>query len=607
MDKQATNELTITALLDAIALERNLSFEDGLRNQALSAIQTRMAELGADKPENYKDRLQAHPGEYNFLFKAMLTPKSFLVDEPVWAVLSKILSEKLIDRERSNLRAWIIGCNSGHEAYGLAIGLAQLFGNNFASNRCKIFATSQDEEALIKERQGIFEFDTLNKIFPPDFVGKYFTGEGKTAVFRTDLRRSIIFGRHDVTKDPPISKMDLIICRQVLPVFNQEVQNKTVAHLLGALNEQGCLILGDCERIADDIDTRPSNSASYIFQKSLLRQPSKANVVPDAMSDFLGKNTKLIEASADASAPATVCITEAGIVASINSQARNMFNLVPQDIGKLLQDLEISYRPIELRSLIELAQKDGKPTIISSIARIDRLGKNQILDVHIHPLRDDTTSYGAHIQFHDVTAMFTLQEEVVNLNQQLQTANEELQSAHEELETTNEELQSTNEELETTNEELQSTNEELETMNEELQSTNSELEFSNGGQQELVTAADRVNAFFEAILGSMHSAVTVLDSDQNIRIWNQHCTELWGLRENEVVGSKLVDLDIGFPVESLRKPMANFKDSSGDQESFKVDAINRRGMKIRCDVKIVRLTDGEGMMVVIDDEKLSDE
>src|SRR5262249_54649999 len=154
----------------------------------------------------------------------------------------------------------------------------------------------------------------------------------------------------------------------------------------------------------------------------------------------------------------------------------SLFNIPREFVGRPFQDLEISYRPIELRSSIDEAREERRPVRLREIARWTPAGELSYLDVTVAPLEIEETHVGVTITFIDVTQYRQLQEELEQTHRELEVANEELQSANEELETTNEELQSTIEELETTNEELQSTNEELETMNEELSSTNEELQ-----------------------------------------------------------------------------------------------------------------------------------
>src|SRR5262249_42643993 len=151
----------------------------------------------------------------------------------------------------------------------------------------------------------------------------------------------------------------------------------------------------------------------------------------------------------------------------------------------------------------------------------------------------------------DASATQGLRDDLLRVQQDLETSYEEQQSTNEELETTNEELQSTNEELETTNEELQSTNEELETMNEELQSSNEELETVNQELRERTDETVRTNSFLTSILGSLRAGVVVIDRNLKVAIWNRRSEDLWGLRSDEAVGQPFLGLDIGLPTENL--------------------------------------------------------
>ena len=192
----------------------------------------------------------------------------------------------------------------------------------------------------------------------------------------------------------------------------------------------------------------------------------------------------------------------AAILIMANEQARQLYGIAPNDIGRQFHDLDLSYQPVELRSLIDQVYAERKIVNLANVERRLKDGDTRSLDVQLMPLSENGTVAGVCITFQDVTRFRKLEDEVEvvrmeseTANEELQTTNEELQSTNEELETTNEELQSTNEELETTNEELQSTNEELETMNEELQSTNEELQTINDELRQRTDELNHSNAF----------------------------------------------------------------------------------------------------------------
>ncbi|AIE83590.1 MCP methyltransferase, CheR-type with PAS/PAC sensor [Fimbriimonas ginsengisoli Gsoil 348] len=255
-----------------------------------------------------------------------------------------------------------------------------------------------------------------------------------------------------------------------------------------------------------------------------------------------------------------------------------------RDLGKAFQDLDISFRPAELRSGIEQAGLQRRPIVHKDVAWTKITGETVVLDITITPLETDSGDFvGTSIAFEDVTQNKLLQNELLNFNQELETAYEEVQSTNEELQTTNEELQSTVEELETTNEELQSTNEELETMNEELQAANEELETINDELRKRSNELNRANSFLESILAGLRDGVIVLDHDLHVLAWNHRSEDLWGIRREEAAGKHLLNLDIGLPLEQLRQPIRACL-ATKEPQSITVDAINRRGRPLNCQV-----------------------
>jgi two-component system CheB/CheR fusion protein len=305
------------------------------------------------------------------------------------------------------------------------------------------------------------------------------------------------------------------------------------------------------------------------------------------------RQARLRDMAFDTADTAQVVVDTNGSLLLANQEARQLFSIEQRDIGRPFHDLELSYRPIELRSLIQQALLERK---VVTVAQIERRFKNEVsryLDVHVTPLQDNGTAIGVCITFFDVTKFQKLEEEIQRarqdaetVNEELEAANEELQSTNEELETTNEELQSTNEELETTNEELQSTNEELETMNEELQSTNEELHTMNDELRQRTDELNKSNAFLESILSSLRGGVVVVDRNVNVLIWNYKAEDMWGLRSDEVKGQSLLNLEIGLPVGKLKGPLRTCMAEETDQQELILDAVNRRGRSFKCRVSI---------------------
>jgi two-component system CheB/CheR fusion protein len=302
-------------------------------------------------------------------------------------------------------------------------------------------------------------------------------------------------------------------------------------------------------------------------------------------------NHSLHPAALDASPAAQFVVDGNGLLALFNERARTLFSLVPADVGRPIQDLEVSYRPMELRSLLKQIFDERRPILIRDVQWNSNGREPRFFDVHLSPLNGDNGRVsGVSVAFVDVSRIQELQIQLNRSKQDLETAYEELQSTNEELETTNEELQSTVEELETTNEELQSTNEELETMNEELQSTNEELQTMNEELRERSEELNRANSFFESILTGVRSGVVVLDRELHVLAWNHRSEDLWGLRSDEVRGQNFLNLDIGLPTDQLRGAIRSCIAAESDAAEVLVPATNRRGKAMTCKVTVSPLT-----------------
>ena len=275
-------------------------------------------------------------------------------------------------------------------------------------------------------------------------------------------------------------------------------------------------------------------------------------------------------------------------------------------MGRPFQDLDVSYRPVDLRSPIEQVRADPRPVELRDV-EWQRVGSQpSFYDVTIAPLFAAPGQIaGVGISFIDVTRDRRARDELERANADLEQAREELQTINEELETTNEELQSTNEELETTNEELQSTNEELETMNEELQSTNDELQTINEELRRRSDELNKTNSFLGSVLRSLGSAVIVLTEDLCVKIWSPGAEDMWGLRPDETVGKSLLALDIGLPADVIAPHLRELPGQAGDGSSvLQLPAVNRRGktVHLRIAASALRTEEGapSGVILVID-------
>jgi two-component system CheB/CheR fusion protein len=595
-------------LLDYLKATRGFDFSGYKLSSLIRRVQKRMQQIGVASYSDYGDYLEVHPDEFLPLFNTVLiNVTGFFRDPQAWQTLAGQVLPRILESKGAHepVRCWSAGCASGEEAYTLAILLAEAMGDQELRRRVKIYATDVDEEALAQARQGSYAEAQLEGL-PAELLGRYFEKAGERWVFRAELRRSLIFGRHDLVQDAAISHLDLLICRNTLMYLNSETQAKVLARFHFALQRNGYLFLGKAETLlSHSTNFRPLDLKSRIFQRaptSTLHDRMLALSPASTAGDSQGRNhqVRIRDAALESGPVAQITLDRRGHLVLANERARRLFNLGPSDTGRLLQDLEVSYRPVELRSHIEAAATSRLPVILKDAGWHPPGSDPKVLEIQIVPLTDSAGALlGTTIFFLDLTLQHQLRSDLERANQELETAYEELQSANEELETTNEELQSTIEELETTNEELQSANEELETMNEELQSTNEEQRSMNDQLQNRTEELDRANTYLRSILASLRAAVVVLDRDLKVEIWSEKAQELWGLRSGEVQGQGFFDLDIGLPVDQLRQPVLACLDSGPRGTELLLDSVNRRGRRVRCLVGCTRLGDGTGRAGVI--------
>jgi two-component system CheB/CheR fusion protein len=605
-------------LLEHVKLSRGFDFTAYKRSTLARRIDKRMATINVGSYGEYLDYLQVHPEEFGQLFNAILiNVTTFFRDPETFEYLRTEIVPALLQTKdpAEQIRIWSAGCASGEECYSVAILLAEMLGPDQFRERVKIYATDVDEEELAVARTGSYT-DRQMEDMPPDLRARYFDQNGSRWIFKKDLRRSVILGRHDLLDDAPISRVDLLVCRNTLMYFNHEAQSRIVSRFHFALRDGGYLVLGRAEMLLNFSGAfAPVDLKQRVFMKV-----RGENGVERTLAGFgIGRedrpgppsnSNRLREIAFDQDPMAQFVVDGRSHLLLANARARELFGLTSGDIGRPLQDLEVSYRPVELRSCIDDAHTRRQVVQLRDIPWPLHTGEARFFNVQVTPILDAAEiSLGSKIIFMDITRQHELQEELHRSRQELETACEELQSTNEELETTNEELQSTVEELETTNEELQSTNEELETMNEELQSTNEELESVNQELRQRGSDLGRSNVFLTGILRSVPLGIVVMNQDLHIELWNDVAADLWGLRHDEVRGKHFFSLDIGLPVEQLRQPILNLLQSPDRTAELDIDATNRRGRRISLHVSAAQIggpaDQGRGFILLMQETELA--
>jgi two-component system, chemotaxis family, CheB/CheR fusion protein len=547
------------ALLEYLRRSRGCDLRGYKRSTIQRRVTKRMQIHNIDNVGDYLEYLKTHPAEFSALFNTILiNVTSFFRDLTAWEYLASHTLPQIIQHKSPDepLRFWTAGCASGEEACTLAILLAETLGMEACLRRVKIYATDIDEDALAQARNASYSAKALEAI-PTDLQQQYFKPLGDRFILDENLRRVVIFGRHDLIHDAPISRLDLLVCRNTLMYFNTETQKQILSRFHFALKNTGFLFLGKAEMLLTHAELfNPFNLPHRIFTKAQkMDRRDRLLILAQNRKEESGTrfsfNIRLLEAAFNAVPIAQIVVDAEGDLILANQLARSRFGIQSQDLGRQFKDLEISYRPVELQSQIERAYKEGRSILVSDVIRTWTYGSTQYLDIEISPLyQNEQDPLGVSIAFNEVTRYHQLQEQ----------------------------LQRSNQELETVNEELQSSNEELQTMNDELGRRTLEL--------------NQCNAFLESIFASLPSPIIVVDRKFQIQSWNEAAQNFWGLSANTVLSQSLFSLDIGLPLEQLRDPLYTCLSGSQPSQEIFLETQTLQGRAIQGRLTLNPLKDG---------------
>ena len=617
MSHKPPPDAAFEALLQFLKRTRGFDFTGYKRASLERRFRRRMEILGLESFGDYLDFLEVQPDEYQALFDTILiNVTDFFRDPAAWRhmidhALPALLEGSGVDEQ---IRVWSAGCATGQEPCTISMALCEVVGEEAFRRRVKIYATDIDEDALNVARAATYDARDVESV-PPELLERFFERSDQRYTFRADLRRNVIFGRNNLVHDAPISRLDLLVCRNTLMYLTAETQGHILRHFHFALRPSGVLMLGKSElmiahrELFGAIDLKQRIFHKLTGARSL--QSRVAGLVNGERMEYpVGEEERQLREAAFAASPQPqLVVSRTKVLSFANMAARVIFGIGPEQFGQPIAGLPIGTAPVQLEEPIERAIVERRSVILGRMDYLPAKGERRQLECTVLPLltaRD--TSLGAAVVFEDVSRFGLLEQELESNRRDLEAAYEELQSTIDELETTNEELQSANEELQTTNEELQSTNEELETMNEELHSTNEELETINDELRQRTGELNSVNEFLEAILTSLGVAVAVIDRNQRVQIWNRGAEELWGLRRDEAADEHFLALDIGLAPERLAASLRAVISGASARESTRLEAVNRRGRAIICETTVMPLvspgSDGaepRGAIVLMED------
>ena len=556
-------------------------FSNYKRGTVLRRIERRINVNNLPDLASYAGFVRDIHNESQALLKDLLiSVTNFFRDKYAFAYLENEIIPQLLNEKTSEdkIRVWVTGCATGEEAYSIAILFAEKTLNVLDAPTIQIFATDIDETALAQAREGVYSLNDAADV-SPERLRRFFNKEQHGYRVRREIREMILFANHNVIKDPPFSRLNLISCRNMLIYLNQSAQVRVMETLHFALNPGGFLFIGSSESVdgAGDLYV-PVSKEHHVYQS---RPVVARNIpVPDLAHSFRFEEpppaeppnlhekrvlerityNELHQQLLEKYAPPSVVVNQDFDLVHLSEKAGRYLHMTGGEPSNNLLKLIRQELRLELRSgLYQAVQRKTNLELKNLKVKID--DSSETLNIIIRPVIHHTdTNRGyiliifekveelskernadSHIKPDPVAAH--LEEELIRSKAQLrgsieqyEVQAEELKASNEELQAMNEELRSSAEELETSKEELQSINEELTTVNQELKVKIDELSHSNNNFQNLINSTDIGTIF--------------LDRSFRVNLFTPAARQIFNLILNDIgrplsdISNRLIDVDV---------------------------------------------------------------
>lgn len=565
----ALPESAIQAILVRLRTHSGQDFTCYKKSTMSRRIQRRMNVHHIDEPQAYLAFLRENPHEIDALLEELLiSVTSFFRDPPAWKALAEEAIPRLLDDrpDGQQLRVWVPGCATGEEAYSVAIILEEQIRRSERTHPVQIFATDLDERAIDVARAGLYP-EGVSADVSVERLKTFFSRQDGAYRIHKSIRDTIVFAQQNVISDPPFTRLDLIVCRNVLIYLDAGVQQHVLPNFHYALRPGGLLFLGSAEAVGEASDLFEVINGKYkILRRKDITKPVHPMIThttirrtpgepvepedrsPRAQLQFSKRVEQLL---LDRFVPCSILVDERGTVMHV--QGRSGMFLEPEQGPPRNNVLEMAREGLaaNLAACMRQARQEQREIVRSGI-RVRTNGGHTSVDLNVVPLKEPEAFRNLFLLTlrpspvpSDPGAMVepAVPDNIdrIDLERELQHTRENLQTTIEELETSNEELKSSNEELQSTNEELQSTNEELETSKEEMQSLNEELNTVNSELQAKLEALARTNDDMNNLLNSMQVATIFLDTRLRVKRYTEQARDV----------VRLISTDIGRPLSDL--------------------------------------------------------
>lgn len=554
------HESDLLKILGLIQKHTPLDFSEYKRPTIVRRIVLRMAKNKVTSLAEYVAFLEANPSEISNLAKEFLiSVTKFFRDKEAFEVIKEKVIPEIVENKLQvdTFKVWVVGCATGEEAYSLAILISEHLTEKKKNLEVKIFASDIDKAALQQASKGIYPARIENEV-SEERLSRFFTKQGDHYKVRDNIRKMLIFADHDIVKQPPYGKIDLISCRNLLIYINPILQKKILTSLHFCLNLGGYLFLGPSEslgelkksfievnkkwRIFKSIEVvrnfRDTSYSTPVLERQWesINQASVAqrNTEKGNLLDLI--NQSLLEISGFEAA-----IWVNGDLKIVQSLGNYEKYLLPKLFNFNLLEMLPEELSIATSTSIRQALKSNRE---SGVKKVSFYGdkKSHSVNVLVKPFLSDAGAVPDYflVLFTDDNTKKVLQPAPINfekeaqvlqhledLKEELAETKQKLTAANSALEESNDNISSYNEELISSNEEMQSVNEELQSVNEELQTVNNEYQLKI---KELAELNDDLNNYFRSTV----NAQLYVDQDLILRKFTPSAIRQINLKESDI-------------------------------------------------------------------------
>lgn len=568
---------TLQKIFAQIRARTGRDFSSYKPSTIMRRIRRRMQLAYIEELQAYLDMLREQPEEVKALADDLLiTVTNFFRDAKVFAKLEKEVIPQLFEDKGAEdiIRVWSVGCATGEEAYSLAMLLVEESSRRESPPRLQIFASDLHERSLEKARTGIFSGDIETDV-SPERLKRFFRLENGGYQIRKELRELVVFTPHNLLSDPPFSRLDLVVCRNVLIYLQRNIQKDVIALFHYALRSNGFLVLGSSERVDAESLFEVQDKKNCIYRRRDVPAP-KLRLPVFPLRNALGKEilsngdreettvsySNLHQRIMERYAPPSMLVSPDNNIMHLSDGAGRYLVHPGGEITNSAFKLVREELRIELRAALHQA-RDRQEPFRSKPIRVRFNGETKPVSLNVRPAKEASEEGFILVIFDETMPPEPAAEErpeaskvenprILELENELALMRQRLQAIIEEYETSQEEMKASNEELQSANEELRSTMEELETSKEELQSMNEELRTVNQENRYKVEELDQLSSDLQNLLSATDIATLFLDRELCILRFTPKVSEIFNIRVSDR-GRPISDLTHRLGYKDLEK------------------------------------------------------